>query len=486
MRNYFLSTIFLLLTLSVQSNAQEKLSLKDALAIGLQNNFDIKIEESKIDNAQQNNTWGIAGRYPSIDFIVNSNNSYTNSTPANPFAVAGNNRSNRLAEQLNFNWVLFNGFRVKFTKERLELLEVQTEQDAAIIIENTVQQIISGYYRVQLVEENLSVLRTVLNLSRDRVEFVRLQRELGSGTSFDVSQEETIYYTDSTNYVNQQQVVANAYRDLNFLLSEENLDKTYELTDNLEFTAPDYIFQDLLEQTKNNNANLERQYTALKLSATNIALQKANKMPTFSVDFGLTYSNSWFKIDETTFEPNGTITAGTPVYEDDGLEGSFNPNNQVGSVASFDGQQVKTGDRLLLSGDDFSPYYANASIRIPLFRGKQLSRALQEAKLQYDQQQLATERLELSVENSLLKEYGQYTNRTQIVDITNKSLEAAQLNLTLSQERLQMGTINSFDYRQVQVAYLNSAFRAAQAKFELLDSHAKLLRLTGGIMTETE
>jgi outer membrane protein TolC len=65
-------------------------------------------------------------------------------------------------------------------------------------------------------------------------------------------------------------------------------------------------------------------------------------------------------------------------------------------------------------------------------------------------------------------------------------VRSAALNLELADERFQTGTINSFDFRQIQVNYLNTALNNLQARFDLLDSETELLRLTGGILNEYE
>jgi outer membrane protein len=44
------------------------------------------------------------------------------------------------------------------------------------------------------------------------------------------------------------------------------------------------------------------------------------------------------------------------------------------------------------------------------------------------------------------------------------------------------GTINSFNYRDVQQIYLNAAVKFQNAKFSVIASHNAILRLTGGII----
>ena len=69
---------------------------------------------------------------------------------------------------------------------------------------------------------------------------------------------------------------------------------------------------------------------------------------------------------------------------------------------------------------------------------------------------------------------------------TEENLEAAQLNLGISGDRFRAGTINSFNYRDVQLIYLNAALGRLRAIFNLIDTDTALARITGGIVTETD
>ena len=80
--------------------------------------------------------------------------------------------------------------------------------------------------------------------------------------------------------------------------------------------------------------------------------------------------------------------------------------------------------------------------------------------------------------------YDLYNVRQKLLSISQQNIESAELNLALAEERFRGGTINSFDYRQIQVNYLNTALNNLQAKYDLIESETELLRLTGGITNE--
>ncbi len=93
------------------AKGQEELTLSSALEQALENNYGLIISRADLQVAEINNNWGTAGRYPTIGFDASDNNNYELNSSA---------YTNRLSAGVGLNWLLFDGFRVNFTKSRLE------------------------------------------------------------------------------------------------------------------------------------------------------------------------------------------------------------------------------------------------------------------------------------------------------------------------------------------------------------------------------
>ena len=182
---------------TIVSQAQDTLSLSRAIAIGLKNNFDVQIEQQNIDIATNNNNWGQAGVLPTVNFITNASNSIVQRKPANPFAVAGRNISSSIPPQLDIQFVLFDGFLIRYNKQRLDEMERLSYGNAAFVMETAVQSIILGYYQALLEKERLKVFEVTQALSKERYKYVKLRKELGGAITFDVLQEQNNVLTDS-------------------------------------------------------------------------------------------------------------------------------------------------------------------------------------------------------------------------------------------------------------------------------------------------
>ncbi|MEM6831506.1 MAG: TolC family protein, partial [Bacteroidota bacterium] len=328
------------------SGAQESLSLSDAIQIGLDRNYSLKIERGNVEVAQNNNNWGEAGRWPTITLDVAQNNSYTDNVKvAFPTSTRGQTLSNALSPGVNLNWNLFNGFRANMTKSRLELLQSETEGNASIVIANTIQSIILGYYLAVLERDRLNEFSKQLELSRDRFDYIKLKSDLGSAVTTDVLLEEGNYLTDSINYVNQELTFRNAVRDLNVLLAEEDVAKMYVLTDDLELTNEAYTIEDLRNRMMAENVDLKKQYITQALLGQATRLSTADRYPSLTFNAGFNESRNSLDLSNAVF------------FTGDGF--SNGPDSRLNSVTDT--------------------YTANFTLSFTLFNGGRIKRAIRNA-----------------------------------------------------------------------------------------------------------
>jgi outer membrane protein TolC len=452
--------------------AQDILSLSYALSVGLKNNFDVQAERLNIDIAENNNNWGEAGRYPMITFNPNFNNSIIQRKPANPFAVAGRNISDAIQGQLDVQFVLFDGFRINVTKQRLHQLEKLSYGNAAVVIEQVVQGIILAYYAVLLERERLDVLVTNLELSRERYQYVVLRKQLGGAITFDVLQEENNLLTDSANVLSQEIVLRNSIRNLNLLLNEPNLNKTYRFIDRLEKQMEEYAYEDLKAKMLRSNFVLQNQFINQEIIRNNRQLAQAAQSPQILLNVGTQGSLDRLNANFRAFTGN--------VVE-----------NQVGFVNRDPTQPVFNN----ISETAFLPLtqfghsygaYANFGLRLTLSNGGQLRRATENARIQERIVQVNIDQLKLSLENDLLVAYDFYNLRRQLVLIAERQLDAAELNLRLADERYRNGALSAIDLRIVQENYRNAALANFQAIFNNIASRVELIRLTGGLVDQEQ
>ncbi|WP_339812945.1 TolC family protein [uncultured Imperialibacter sp.] len=423
-----------------------ELSLSEAIATGLDNNFSIKIEKQNIDIATRNNSWGQAGLYPSLTFNLSQGFSRTEINNPTSF-VQGAIQSRNLQPSLSLNWTLFNGFNVQITKERLEFLQQQSVGNATIVIENSIQGIVEAYYTVRLQEEQLTIFERSLQLSKDKYNYSKLKGELGSAVTFDILQDKSAYLTDSSNYITQLYNVQNAIRNLNLLLGID-VETSYDLTDSLTVQIQPFTLDELYARMVANNSNLKNQYINQEI---------------FKRDIGIARSAMY---------PSVTMTLG----------GS--DNNQVQNLTKASFSNGMAGESGIKSGN--TNYNANFTLSFTIFNGGRIRRQIENAKVNEQIAAIRVDELKQSLKNNLINTLEFYRLRARLYQIAIENRQTAEFNLTLGEDRYRNGTISSFDFRDLQLNYLRSALSELQTKYNLVESEVELMRLTGGILEEYE
>jgi len=92
--------------------------------------------------------------------------------------------------------------------------------------------------------------------------------------------------------------------------------------------------------------------------------------------------------------------------------------------------------------------------------------------------------LKHSLTNTLAQNFELYELRKELLDLAEENKLATEINMQLSKEKYEAGSINSFNYRDVQISYQNASLARLSAIFNLIQSKTSLVRMTGGILSE--
>jgi len=112
--------------------------------------------------------------------------------------------------------------------------------------------------------------------------------------------------------------------------------------------------------------------------------------------------------------------------------------------------------------------------------GGNTRRAIQQAGISEQVGQLEILEMKQTLANLLVNQYELYDIRKQLLNVAEANMESAELNMQIATDKYRNGTINSFNFRDVQLIYLNAAHRKLNAIYDIIDTHTELLRLTGG------
>ena len=429
---------YILLFLSFQSISQDSLSLSKAIEIGLEKNYDIRLTLKNVEINTLLNDWGEAGRLPQLTINLGQNNSLSDQRK-NPISFAPYLfQSTDLSSNAALNWTLFNGFGIKANKIKLEQLQLQSENTATLAIENTIHGIILAYYQAKMQIEQLSLLNNIVQLSYEKYSQQQIKSKIGIGVKFDLLQYESNLYTDSTNIVLQQLSLNNAIRNLNLIMGED-VEKKWFLTSKIKPELNNKNFSVLKKEMLSNNTNIKNQYINIALTQQDISLAKSQFYPIINFNAGL----------NTSFGQLSTKDVNAPI----GNAASRNLN-----------------------------YYGNFTLNFKLYDGGKVKRGIKALEIQNEVDQLQMAQMTNQLIFELKNIYELYQTRTKIFELTKKAFVVSQNNLEIAKLKEQSGLINSFNFRDIEMAYLSAGVALYQASYDLLESNATLLKMTGKII----
>ena len=419
----------LLVFLSTILVAQEKLSLADAISIGLENNYNLRISQKSVEISDENNSWGTAGRYPTIDISVTSINRFDSNDDADI-------TTNNIAPSAQLSWTLFNGFRIFNTKSKLEDQFELSKGFNAVAVENTIQSIVLAYFDVLLQKERLKVFEELESLSKDRYERTEASKEIGGAVTYEVLQAKTAWLEDKASLLSQKLNYDNSIRALNLLIGEKD-DKVYSEFDDFSTEINNYNLEDLMNKMLASNKTLKNQYLNEVISERDVDIARGGMYPRLSLNAGYDFLNSNRKI------------SGLPKTTAD----------------SYD-------------------YYGNLTLSLNLFDGLNTRRSLEIAKIQSEISKIETEEIVHSLTNVLTQLLELYGIQKDLLEVAEENLAATKLNLQISEEKFKSGAINSFNFRDVQIIYLNASLQRLNSIYNLISTDTELARLTGSIISE--
>lgn len=433
----FITYLLLAITFVMPSRGQENTggySLDQLIVEALENNYDIRISETDLDIAELNNTIGNAGMLPTLNWESSLSNNFND-------RYDNDNQTGSLQNGVRLNWMLFNGFSAHIRKDRLETMEDLSGGHLALIVENTIQAVVMAYYRALLAEEQLSLLQEVMQLSEDRLQYMEDRVDLGAATSYEALQARTAYLTDKAAYLEQEVNVLSTIRELKYLIGQDE-GEAMELSGELAFDAKDYNLNELLSRIENNNQSIQNQYMNLALIEQQRVLQQRSRFPSLNANAG----------------------AGHNVMPES--------LNSASNTPGF--------------SDGYFSYFVNFSLSFTLFDGDRINRNIQIARMEEAIGQTNLEEMKHRLKNQLLNLFDQYRVRRELVEVGQENMETARVNMKLSEEKLRAGAINSFNYRDVQLSYLQTSINYYRSVLNLIDTHTNLVRITGGIVEEFE
>jgi outer membrane protein TolC len=412
-----------LLLLPAWTQAQDSvLSAREAVDISLQNNLRIQIAKDDQDIARINNNWGNAGKWPVVTAGIGNTESLTNLNQvlANGSEIKRNGVTNNiLAANLNANWRIYNGMRVRATKERFEELERMSDVQLKQEVTRLTYDVLIAYYNI--VRLNLQVRATgaIIDLAKERERIAETRFNVGSAAKTDLLQAQIDVNSQRANLTNLEQQIRVGKSVLNTLLKRDAANPL-EVRDTT-FDLPPVDFEKLRVASQSGNPQLLMAQRERALLLQDRRIINSQRLPVLT----------------------------------------------LGSVTSFNRNQATGG--FFLTNQNYGPNLG-LNLAIPIFNGNITRTQLKANEIQQQQQDKRVELLKTEIGRDLQIAYDEFRNARSISDLERENVRLAKENNFISTERFRKLQSNSIELRQAQLSlseaqdrYINAAFRAKVA-----------------------
>ncbi len=433
------STTFILFVAYLSLTAQESLSLGQAVETAIVNAYTVKIANKNIEIAELNNNWGEAGRYPTVSAGLNNANNYSNINNPTSFLNGAELTSSNWNLSLDVQWVLFDGGRVRATKNRLSVLAEQAGADAKVIADNITREVSRAYFNALVQEKRLAMQGDALRFSRDKISYIEARREYGQATEFDLLQIRDAYLNDSIQWLLQETNYRNALQNLALAMGLEPGDELkLSLSDTLNYQLIEYEFEQLKTELLASNRQIQAERIKIQLAEAEIELQKANLYPRITLGGNLS--------EQFVFSQ---IKGKQPMISDQWQGGS-----------TFSGA-------------------INFGINYTIYNGGRFRRAVESSKLRQQIARFSILDMERRLSQQLQVALNLYQNQKAILSLSQEMLRNAERNLLIAEERFRAGTLNYFDFRSIQISHLRSINALQDAFLNAKNTEFDLLLLSG-------
>lgn len=417
-------------------SAQEVISLDDAFASALANNYQIKINQNSQEIAENSVSIGNAGLLPSVNVngamggsVTNTDLEFAGNNP--PVSVAGAQSVNSNAGA-TLNYVLFNGLSGQRTYQVLKINKLVADEQSRAAIEGTLLQVASAYYGLTQAIDQESIAKENVEISKTRYERAKVANELGTAIRTQLLTARVDLTADSSAFLSAELQRKTALRNLERLIGT-SLDPNIK-TEAIDLILNDWSIELLQQEAIDNNASLKNLELKAALAEKNLQLSWSNVFPTISLSGGYSYQN----------------------------------------------QQTEAG--IVLSNTS-TGWNGSLGLSYTLFNGFKNNTARQNQKVLLESSELQLEDQKLQLSTDIQNALDAYKQSMRVIAFEESNLEASELNLERNSELLKAGQITSTEFRDAQIAMINAEIRIVNAKISVKLNELEIMRLTGQILS---
>jgi outer membrane protein len=420
------------------ARSQEMLTVEQAVAAALQNNYDIKLVRNDSVLAALNNSYAYAAFLPTLNaqagLVFNNNNIKQKLADGSERDRKGI-KSNNLQSSVNLNWTIFDGFKMFATRDKLQEILSLGEIAVRNQVVNTTSDVIKNYYNIVRQKQQLRAIEEQMQLNETLLEQAEKKLSVGLGAKPAILQAKVDLNAQKAARLKQQTLIEQLKDQLNQLMVMAK-ETRYEVADSIPFEA-ELVVTDIMMQADQNSPEILLAKQNIKIAQLTLKEAKADRWPTVSL-------SSAYNFNRTR-------------------------NNEV----------VNNFSTLLNRNAGFN--YGVSAV-IPIFNGFNVRRQIKAAKIDIDYQTTLYEYQRWRTNVAVSVAYKDYELQKKTLALEEENIGLAKENVFIASERLRLGITTFVELRQAQQSLEAAYNRLIAARYDTKVAETELRRLKGELV----
>ena len=440
MKKSWLLTVMigLALTPAQQLFAQKILTVEEAIATVLKNNYDIELLRNDSASYALDKSYAKAAFMPRINstsgFVFNNNDQlqkFTDGTKKERKGIGSNN----LVGTVQLNWTLFNGHKMVTTRAKLN--EFVKLGDLAIKNQmiSSVASLLVNYYNIVHQKQQLKAVEEQMSINEERVKLAEKKLSVGLGAKPELLQAKVDLNAQRSARLKQQTLIAQLKEQLNLIM---NIPSTvgYEVYDSIVINNR-ILLQDLISGLENTSPTLLITKKNIDISQLVLKERQADRYPIVSFNSNYNYSKT---------DNQAVVNPFTPLYS---RNNGFN---------------------------------YGLGVTIPILNGLNTKRLIQQSQLDIAFLKISYQSQQATINTAIAKAYKEYTMQQQALLLEEDNILLAKENVFISLERYRLGVSTYLELRETQKSLEDAYTRLLAARYNTKLSEIELMRLNGNLM----
>ena len=428
----------LLLLITISSSAQRILSVDEAIATSLQNNYNILLAKNDSAAAALDYSYKNAGFLPRINGnlgTVWNNNAQKQILSDGTKRESKGLKSNNITAQLALNWTLFDGMKMFATRDKLEEFVKLGELGIKNQLVNTVASVINTYYNIVRQKQQLKAVEEQMALSQERVKLAQYKLDIGVGTKPDVLQGKLDLNAQKAAQLLQQTLIAKLKEELNQLMNVQQT-TLYETSDSIPIDTK-LSLGDIQSNVESNNPALLIAKKNIDIAGLTLKERKAERLPT--VSFNSAYN--------------------------------FNRTNNQSVINSFSTLFNRT-----------KGFNYGLTATIPILNNFNNKRQIRQAQLDIQYQQIVYDNQKSLINLSVINAWKDYEQQKRALALEEENILLAKENVSILFQVYKLNSTTLIQLKEAEKSLGDAYNRLIAARYSTKLAETELLRLKGDLI----